>query len=134
MSTTPGLEILAFLTGLGGLGTIYLGIMAATPNTLGALIEYGGLAPDYQFGTVGIKYETPALQLMFRGEPGNYSAPMAKARIAYKALAELQPGTISSGSAIYLTVKPQQAPFSLGQDSNLRYEVGFNLYCTKEIA
>ncbi len=128
---TAGTELKAALDTLGTLGTIKVGTMDTSPNTLGALYEYGGMVGHGQFGYVGVKYEKPAIQLMFRGEPNDYTGPMDKSIIAYRYLAAIQPGALGSGPE-YLTVVPQGVPYSLGQDNNKRYEIVCNYYVTKE--
>lgn len=107
--------------------------MPATPDVIGVLNEYGGLPPEGAFGVVGVKYENPSVQLVFRGAPNDYAGPMAKARTAWAALAGIQPGAIPGGSTVFLTVVPQQSPFSLGQDENNRYEIACNFYSMKEL-
>lgn len=128
----PDQEIKGFLDSLGTLGNLRIGMMPASPNSIGVINTYGGLASERRFGVVGVGYEKPSIQIMFRGEPEDYASPMAKARIAYLALAGIEPGTIMIGSAEYLTVNPQQPPYSLGKDNSLRYEIVFNIYITKE--
>lgn len=132
MSTTPAQEVKLALDNLGTLGTIKIGSMEASPDVLGAIYEYGGAPTEGLFGVVGVGYENPALQIMFRGIPFDYAGPMEKARIAWAFLAAVQPGTISTGSATYLTIKPQQSPRSLGRDKNERYEIVCNFYARKE--
>ncbi len=131
--STPALDLKTFLDNLGTLGDIRIGTFPASPNSIGAIFEYGGQAIEGLFGVVGVGYERPSLQVVFRGEPNDYEAPMSKARIAWAALAGIQPGVIFSGSAKYLTVIPQQSPFSLGQDSaTLCYKIACNFYIRKE--
>ena len=126
-------EIDAFLTALGTLGNIVIGSMPATPDVIGCLYAYGGQAPERRFGVSGVGYEKPAIQLVFRGAPFDYAGPEAKAIIAWKALMAIQPGTIVSGSAIYLTVDPQQSPFPVEPpDASNRHKIGFNFYAMKE--
>lgn len=125
-------EIKTMLDALGTLGTIVIGEMRPTPDVLGAIYEYGGLSPEHKFGVVGIGYERPSFQLCFRGAPNDYASPRAKAEIAWRALAAVQPGAIPSGTTEYLTIDPQQSPFSLGKDENNRYEIACNFWVVKE--
>jgi len=125
-------DIKTFLDNLGTLGTIIVGTLSASPDEICAIKEYGGFSPIGQFGVTGIKYERPSCNLVFRGIPGDYSSPMEKARIAWEALAAVQPGELIDDSAIYLMISPQQSPFSLGQDLNLRYQIACNFLILKE--
>lgn len=124
-------EIQAYLTSLGTLGTIVIGSLPASPNVIGVLYEYGGWAPERRFGVVGVGYEHPAFQLLFRGEPHDYAGPRAKAELAWRALMSIQPGVL--GTTKYLTIDPQQSPFAIRpQDENNRHFIGFNIYVMKE--
>ena len=129
-------EIQTYLTSLGSLGTIKIGFMPATPNVLGCLYEYGGQSPERAFGTTGIKYENPAFQLVFRGDPFDYAGPRAKAEIAYRALAAIVPGQLGGGiTTEYLMVTPQQAPHPTEPiDLNNRHNIGVNFYATKVLS
>lgn len=125
-------EIDAFLDTLG-LGNITRGSMPATPDAIGTLYEYGGQPAERRFGVVGMGYEKPAFQLVFRGAPGDYNGPRVKCETAIKALMAVQPGKITATSAIYLTIDPQQSPFPVQPaDNNNRHYIGFNFYATKE--
>lgn len=126
-------EIKTLLDALGTLGTLTVNSMPATPNTIGTIYEYGGQAPERGFGVSGIKYEKPALQIAFRGEPGEILAPRNKAEIAWRYLPTIQPGALGAGvTTEYLMIDPQQSPFLLGDsDKNNRFKIGFNFYITK---
>lgn len=130
--STPALDIKAFLDALGTLGDVRIGTLPETPDIIGVIIEYGGQKPVGRFGVAGVGYERPALQLVFRGEKNDYAGPMARCRTAWMALAAVQPGEIVDNSPVYLTITPQQSPFSLGQDKNMRYEIACNFYVEKE--
>mgnify|MGYP003656244188 CR=1 FL=1 len=129
-----GVALQSFLTALGTVDPIRLGRMPPSPDVFGVIYEYGGQAVEGRFGVVGVGYERPAFQVVIRGAPNDYPGPMAKALIAWNALADVQPGTIVSGGEVYLTITPQQTPFSLGQDENLRFEIACNYYAVKEPA
>jgi len=118
---------------LGTLGTLTIGIMPASPDALGCLQEYGGQSPEKGFGVTGIKYEKPAVQLLFRGAPYDYAGPRAKAEIAFQALAAVQPGALCTGvTTEYLTIDPQQSPHPVApMDSNNRHYIGVNFYIKK---
>jgi hypothetical protein len=123
--------------GLGTLGVdLFIGFLPATPPACGAVYEQGGLAPELGFGQPGILFETPALQVVFRGAPGDYAGPRAKAEAAYQGLAAVEAQTLSAGaggtSAFYHWIHPQQAPFLLDRDDSQRVRIAFNALCEKE--
>ncbi len=123
--------------GLGTVGTsIHIGMMPETPDVCCAVYEYGGQPPEFGFGTAGISYESPAVQVVFRGLPGDYATPRASAATAYNGLASVEATTLTGGgtSAFYHTVHPQQAPFSLGPDANQRVRIAFNCIAEKELS
>jgi hypothetical protein len=126
---------------LGTVGTsIFFGSMPATPDEVCCLYEYGGLAPVHQFGSTAIDYETPAVQVVFRGpKPGPgvttaYTNPRAKAETAYHGLVAVEVATLTGGgqSGFYHTIRAQQAPFMVGRDENERYLIGVNFLAQKE--
>lgn len=129
--------------GLGTVGTnIFWGSMPETPDECCAVYEYGGSPPEMGFGTAGIHFETPAVQVVFRGPvpgPGvatSYSGPRAKAETAYRGLAAVEVATLSAGaggtSALYHWIHPQQAPFLMRRDEQDRVYIAFNCLCQKE--
>jgi hypothetical protein len=125
---------LAAQSGLGALGTtLFLGAMPASPDVCGALYEYGGLAPSNGFGVVGVQYEFPAVQVVFRGTKQDYATTRAKAETAYRALAGVQPDTLLSGTR-YLQIRPQQAPFLMRRDDDDRVYFAANYVCEKELS
>lgn len=119
--------------GIGTVGTdLFLGTLPDAPDACGALREYSGPPPEVGFGSPGLAFETPAVQVVFRGAPNNYPAPRAKAEAAYRALAELQVSSVSG--ADYLMVTPQQAPFLLERDDKVRPVIVFNVHCYKRLS
>lgn len=129
-------EIKKYLDSLGTLGILTYGFMPGTPNAIGTIYEYGGRKPTGQFGVAGLKYERPAIQIVFRGEPGDYLGPRNKAEIVYRALAEIQPGALGAGvTTEYLMVEPQQAPHPVEPvDTNNRHYIGVNFYTHKGLS
>lgn len=126
-------ELKTFLDALGTLGMIRVGELDATPDEICCIQEYGGQAASGRFGIAGIGYERPAVQIVFRGLPNDLDTPFTKARIAYLALAAVQPGTLYTGSTVYQKIVPQQPPFALPKDaSSRRYTVVCNYYIDKE--
>lgn len=116
--------------------TIFLGSMPASPDACCAIYETGGIAPEMGFGSAGIRYETPAVQLLFRGAAFDYVTPRGLAQTAYEGLSAVEAATLSAGigetSAFYHWIHPMQAPFSLGPDENQRHRIAFNVLCEKE--
>ena len=112
---------------------ITLGIMPPSPDAVGTVYEYGGLAPERLFGVVGLGYDKPTIQVLFRGNPFDYTGPRAMAEKAYRALMAVQPGPLCAGvSTIYHTIDPVQAPFTMGVDVNNRYKIACNFYIKRE--
>jgi len=117
--------------GLGVVGTtIFLGSMPETPTACCAVIEYGGAPPEMGFGLAGVKYETPAIQVMFRGAEGSYAATRALAEAAYRGLCEVETTTLSG--TFYHHIHPQQSPFSLKRDDSKRVYIACNFLAEKE--
>jgi hypothetical protein len=128
--------------GLGTVGTtIFAGRMPNDPDECCAVYEYGGAAPTFGFGTPGLHFEEPAVQVAFRGpRPGpgvttGYTGPRTKAEAAYRGLATVEVETLSGGSgstsALYHYIRPQQAPLSIGEDEQKRVLIVVNFLCEK---
>jgi len=126
-------ELKKKMDAIGGFGTLTIGNMPATPDAVGTLYEYGGQAPERQFGMIGIKYEKPAVQVVFRGIANDYKGPRDKAERAFTQLAGILPGPLGATvTTEYLEVTPIQSPFPLGeQDNNNRFRIAVNFYVTK---
>jgi hypothetical protein len=125
--------------GVGTVGTtIFTGYMPETPDECCCVYEYGGTGPEMGFGSPGIHYERPSVQVVFRGPtpgPGvttSYSGPRALAETAYRGLAEVEATTLSG--TFYHTVIPQQAPFLMKRDDAKRVYIAFNAVATKELS
>lgn len=131
---TVATEIKAYLDSLGSLGTIKIGHLPPTPNVVGVIYEYGGMAPERRFGVVGVGYAKPSIQVAFRGEPYDYNGPYAKVVIVQQALMSIQPGALGGGvSTVYLTIDPQQEPHPVApMDDNNRHLIGVNFFIVKE--
>lgn len=123
--SSPAEGIKTILDAVGTLGTLIVGDLPASPDEIGAIRQYGGLPSEFGFGVVGIKYEHPSIQIIFRGAPYDLNTPMTRARTAWATLAAVQPGST------YLIIRPQQSPFQLGRDNNQREEVACNFYVTQ---
>lgn len=127
-------ELKAFLDALGTVGALSVGSMPASPDVMGAIYEYGGLAPEGAFGVAGIDVENQACQLVFRGAPDDYAGPRSRADIAWRALAAVQPGALSPGAVVYRRIWPQQSPFLFNRDDNRRVSIAFNVYIAKNLS
>lgn len=106
---TAIVEVRTYLAALGTLGTLVLGFMPASPDEIGVIYEYPGFAPERRFGVVGVGYEYPALQIVFRGAPHDYATPRATAELAYRALAQVE--VMSLSGTPYLQINPRQSPY-----------------------
>jgi hypothetical protein len=126
-------EIAAKLEAVG-LGTqtvdIFVGRLEAEPDVQIAVATYGGLAPEFGFGTAGVKYETPAVQIRVRGVEQDLLGPMARAKTAHDELAKVEATALSG--VFYHWIHPQQPPFELERDQKGRVIVAFNCLCEKE--
>lgn len=126
-------ELQTFLNAIGTLGLIVVGNLPPKPDEVGVIRSYGGPSPERVFGQTGIKYENPAIQIIFRGAPFDYLGPEAKAYTAWNAIAAITPGQLGSGVATeYLWADLRQSPFPiLVKDENNRHHIGFNVYFKK---
>lgn len=127
-------EIATFLAaeGLGTLGTdLFQAKMPASPNACGAVYESGGSAPDPGFGSSSLRFENPAVQIIFRGAPDDYSGPRTKAQSAFVSMTGISTDQVLSGTKYQLVLALQQ-PFSLGQDKNDRWRISCNFLIQKE--
>jgi len=117
--------------GMGTVGTdIFIGVYPENPDVLTAVFETGGSAPEFGFSTPGLKYEHPSVQIVCRGERGDYAGPRALINIAYLGLPTVQAATL--GSTYYHMIKPIQAPMVMHRDDNARVLFVFNVSCEKE--
>lgn len=124
-------ELRTRLVNLGTLPTITIGHMPDLGDTpIGTIYDYSGAPISRGFGVIGVQYEHPALQIVFRGAPEDYEGPKANAYIAFYDLAKIQAEVV--GSVEYLQVDPQQTPFRIrAKDENNRFYLGFNVYIHK---
>jgi len=117
----------------GTVGTdIWLGSLPEKPHVVIGVNETGGMAPEFGFSSPGLKYETPNLQIVVRGERGDYAGPRARIEAIYLALAEIQGETV--GGTYYHMVKPSQTPFELTRDDDARIVFAFNALCKRTVA
>jgi len=126
-------EVAAFLAaaGLGQVkADIFIGKLPNDPPACCAIYEYGGIAPEGQFGAPGIRHETPAIQVVFRGAAHDYAGPRVKAAAAFDALTKVE--TQSLSGTFYHWIHAQQSPFFLQRDDAERTLIACNFLCEKE--
>ncbi len=131
-------EILAFLAA-EGLGTVAIDLfkskMPATPDACGTVYGSGGSGPDMNFGSSGVRFENPAVQIVFRGAPDDHDGPEAKAQTAFDSMVGIAVDQVLSGTK-YLMVRALQQPFAFGknagQDENNRWRFACNFLVEKE--
>ena len=115
----------------GTVGTdIFKSTLPPSPDACVSLFESGGLAPEKRFGTKGIEWERPAVQVVVRGAPNDYATARATIQTIYESIAEIETEDLS-GTRYYLS-NPQQNPFALGVDEQERPTVAFNVLLTKD--
>lgn len=121
--------------GLGTVGTdIHIGRMpesgpASSSGTVCAVYEFAGIPSDLGFSVSGIQYETPGVQVVFRGYPNIYSVPRAAAATAHNGLAAVQATTLSGTR--YLLIRPQGSPEQFKRDANERPYIAVSFLATK---
>lgn len=129
------LEIVDFLAseGLGTAGVdLFENFLPNDPDAAGVVKESGGSGPDMGFGSVGVQFENPTVQIIFRGAPEDYAGPRAKAQTAFNSMASIS-APQSLGSTKYLLVIPLQQPFPLGgRDESKRWNIACNYLIKKE--
>ena len=129
-------EIVAFLDA-EGLGTawadLFMGSMPDDPDACGCVYETGGIPPDLGFGSSAVRFESPAIQVVFRGAPDDYATPRANAKTAFASLAGVEAPTTLTGT-IYNWIHPLQSPFKLGEpDKKQRILIACNYLVEKAI-
>ena len=127
-------ELVTFLAAnneLSGLD-FFENFLPESPVTCMAVIETGGSAPDQIFGSSGIKWENPTVQVLARGVPQDSITPREYIHIAYKLLTTIQAQRLSGTE--YLTAVPLQAPFVVTRDAKKRVVWGFNVLFQKELS
>ena len=115
----------------GTVGTdVFKSMMPALPDAAVAIIETGGLAPEKRFGTKGIEWERPAVQIVVRGAPGDYETARTTSQTIFEDVAKIETEDLS-GTRYYLS-DPLQEPFGLSVDEQDRPTVAFNVSLTKD--
>lgn len=114
-------------------GEVFTGILPDTPDACVAVLEYGGVAPEYIHDSASPAIEFPRVQVLTRGAQYDYETARTKAEAVYGALSRVSNQTLSG--TFYLSIRPLQTPFVLdasmqgggGRDENGRVTVAFNV-------
>ena len=115
----------------GTVGTdVFKSTMPPLPDAVIVCYETGGLAPEKRFGTKGIEWERPGIQVVARGAAGDYATPRATIQTVFESLSEVEAEDLSS-TRYYLS-EPLQNPFALDVDEQDRPSIAFNILFTKQ--
>ena len=115
----------------GTVGTdVFKSMMPALPDAAVALYETGGLSPEKRFGSKGIDWERPAVQIVVRGAPGDYQTARTTSQSIFEDVSEIETEDLS-GTRYHLS-DPLQQPFGLNVDEQDRPTVAFNIIFTKD--
>jgi hypothetical protein len=79
-----------------GVGTLVLGILPDTPDSICAVFENTGMSPMFTMGDGGIVVDRPMVMIQVRGVPDAYEAPRDRAMAIRTYLSSLT-GVTSSG-------------------------------------
>lgn len=136
-------ELVAYLASLD-LGTPMVDLWAAVlpeqdpagDGCAGVVQEFQGQPSDQGFGVLGVRFETPGIQVMYRGKPGDSVTPRLRCERAYRAIAAIQPGPLLPGTVDteYLIALPQGAPSPLKVDDAGRHYYVVNFLIQKELS
>jgi hypothetical protein len=112
---------------------IAIGTLPSAPDKVVCLREYSAAPSELGYGVDGVQFEYPGLQMLARGEPGDYSEPRVRLERTYLAGAKVQAVTLTgaTGSAYHLVWLPQQAPFLLDRDESNRFIFAVNFIVQK---
>jgi len=113
-------------------GTIRKGYMPTSPDICTGLFEYGAGSPILHFGTAGVQYEFPSLQVRCRGEKQDYEEPRLRIEEIYRQLSGVQGMTL--GATYYLMIRPLQSPFFLQRDEGERVIFNVNFIVEKGLS
>ena len=123
-------EVGAYLVSQG-VGTavdtdVFLGKVPASPDTVWALIHYGGLPDETENLTQGttVRREFPRFQLVTRAGRDDYQTAYANARAAKTALTRVANQNLSGTR--YLAILCENGPFFQRRDDNDRVEIVAN--------
>jgi hypothetical protein len=105
--------------------TVTRGEMPNSPNKVITVQRYAGKPPMVHFGSAGLHYEHPKLQVVVRGDPTDFDGPMAVMNTIYRDLVKVQDtlltSSLSSTSGIrMLMLMATQHPSLSARDGNQR--------------
>ena len=108
----------------------------SAPITTTVVLETQGTPPTRVFGSSAPAFENPGIQIIDRSS--DYQTARNSAELIYRLLqaqanTTLKPTTADSGTR-YLTLEPQQSPFSIGQDENGYHQISCNYLVMKELS
>lgn len=100
------------------------------------IFETQGITPTRVFGSSTPAFENPGVQIIDRSS--DYQIARVAAELNYKILqgqanVTLLPAAGTTGTK-YLTLEPQQSPFSIGRDDNDRHQISCNFLVMKELS
>ena len=129
-------EVVAFLAaeGLGTAGTdLFTSRMPDTPDACGCVYAEGGVPPDPGFGSSALRFESPAIVVVFRGAALDYDTPMANSKTALASLTSVEAPTTLTGT-IYNWIHALHSPFPLDKpDEKQRPSVTCTYLTEKEL-
>jgi len=127
---------LTLLSGTGGQGNMVKARMldhSKVPDTIVALYETAGWAPEWTFssGTTSPAFERPGLQAIARST--SYATARGHAYRVYRILDGVANKTLphTSSGTLYQRIAAVGSPFSLGQDQNGRFLLSCNFDVSK---
>lgn len=116
----------------GTVGTdVFKSTLPALPDACVAVVETGGLSPTRAFGTAGVQYERPGVQVLVRGAVEDYETARTTAQTLWENLATIETEDLS-GTRYYLSENLQE-PYPLKVDEQDRPTIGFNMIFTKDL-
>ena len=100
------------------------------------LIETQGVGPQRVFSSSAPAWENAFIQIIDRSSDyqiARNSAETIFTLLQGQANVNLTPSSSATGT-LYLTLEPQQSPFSIGQDDNDRFQVSCNYLVQKSLS
>jgi hypothetical protein len=107
--------------------------LSTVPDLCTAIEEYGGLPDDVGFGSPDVKYESPRVQVMTRGNKNDRESARTRAEAVRRKLAQMPLPAVINGVQFYI-VKILQPPFWLRRDERQRDYFTFNVEFYKDPA
>ena len=114
--------------GHGTLGTdLFLAVMPASPDACVCVFETPGFAPQFTMGSAVWAVDQPGLQVICRGERGDYPGARDKADAVRAELAAVLEQTVSGVHV--MRIAPDGAVMPMGEDENGRPMLSVNFSC-----